>query len=153
MCPRVIVPELAPHTHCHHHATLVSVGRFGGGRSKSPPMVTNPIYEGQSVYETIDPRFRPISLTSSFSIPPPAPTTSRPVMESPYAHTQVDPSYASPPPFPPSMEEAYTIMASTGGFGKRSPDSDDSNLESNLDQRPSEVARYVPDPSFLASEC
>lgn len=115
-------------------------------------MVTNPIYEGQSVYETIDPRF---SLTSSFSIPPPAPTSARPLIESPYAHTQVDPSYASPDPsFPPStMEEAYTLMASAGRSGKQSPDSDDSNLESNLDHRPSEVARYVPEPSLLASEC
>lgn len=116
-------------------------------------MVTNPIYEGQSVYETIDPHFRQISFTSSASFPPPTPTTSRPLIESPYAHSQVDPSYASPQthlPFPaPSMEDGYTIMTSAGGVSKIESDSG----ESNLDREVSEVARYVPEPSMLISEC
>lgn len=115
-------------------------------------MVTNPIYEGQSVYETIDPHFRPISFTSSHSLPPPTPTSSRPLIESPYAHSQVDPSYASPQL--QSMEEEYTVMSSAaGGFTKVSSLSQDSNLESNLDRRSSDMARYVPEPSMLASEC
>lgn len=107
-------------------------------------MVTNPIYEGQSVYETIDPHFRPISFTSGHSLPPPTPTSSRPLIESPYSHTQVDPNYASPH-FAPSMEEDYTVMSSAGGLCSKTLEYAG---ESNLDQQPSEMARYVPDPSM-----
>lgn len=117
------------------------------GCQQKSPMVTNPIYEGQSVYETIDPNFSPINLTSSTSLPPPTPTSIRPILESPYAHTQVDPAYAHPPPHPRTfVEDGYTVMASAGGLGKGLPDSGESNLDS-------EVARYVPDPSMLVSEC
>ena len=110
-------------------------------------MVTNPIYEGQPVYETIDPRFR--------TIPPPStPTNSRPLIESPYSNSTVDPSYAYPHeqtlPFPPSPEEAYTVMNSAGGLGKTFSDTVG---ESSLDRDSSEVDRYVPEPSMIISEC
>ena len=110
-------------------------------------MVTNPIYEGQSVYEIIDPHYRPMSFTSSNSLPPPTPASSRPLIESPYSHTQVDPSYASPH----FVEEDYTVMSSAGGLCSKTLEYVAG--ESNLDQKPSELARYVPDPSMLVSEC
>lgn len=118
-------------------------------------MVTNPIYEGQSVYETIDPQFRAVSFSSSGSIPgPPTPTSMRPLIESPYAHSQVDPSYASAhpnlAPFPPViMEEGYTVMTSAGGLGKANPDFG----ESNLDQSTPDNSRYVPEPCTVVNEC
>ena len=117
-------------------------------------MVTNPIYEGQSVYETIDPQFRAVDFTSSNSIPgPPTPTSLRPVIESPYAHSQVDPAYASAhpnlSPFPPAiMEEGYTVMTSAGGLGKGISDYG----ESNLDQSTPDNSRYVPEPSMVVNE-
>ncbi len=129
-------------------------GLYRTGSPKNSPMVTNPIYEGQSVYETIDPRFRAISFTSSNSVPgPPTPTSARPVIESPYSHTQVDPAYASAQPksspFPPAiMEEGYTVMTSAGGLGKVIPDYE----ESNLDQTPPDNSRYVPEPSMVVNE-
>jgi hypothetical protein len=150
-----IVPPLFTHSHscwvapcvssCQLHTISLYAGRFNiGGKSTTPPMVVNPIYEGQSVYETIDPQFRSISLTSSHSLPPPTPTSCRPLIESPYDHSQVDPSYATPQ----LREEQYTVMTSAG---KVSSQSEDSHLESNLDRRP-DMARYVPEPSMLASE-
>lgn len=110
-------------------------------------MVTNPIYEGQSLYETIDPRFRPISFTSSTSLPPPTPTSTRLILESPYSNPQHQSHPLSFPP--PVVEDGYTVMASAGGLGKTISDSG----ESNLDREPSEMARYVPEPSMLMSEC
>ena len=119
----------------------------GSPHVQKSPMVTNPIYEGQSVYETIDPHFRQLSFTSSTSLPPPPTPTYPPIVESPYAHTQVDPAYAHPPPHPIApAEDGYTVMASAGGLGKEMADLGESNLDSS-------VARYVPDPSMLMSEC
>lgn len=117
-------------------------------------MVTNPIYEGQSVYETIDPNFRSISFMSSNSLPPPTPTSTRPIMESPYAHSQVEPNYAHPQlnplAFPSTpMEEGYTIMASASQLEKMVSDTG----ESDLDRKTSDVVRYAPEPSMMISEC
>lgn len=119
-------------------------------------MVTNPIYEGQSVYETIDPQFRTISFNSSNSLPgPPTPTSARPLIESPYAHSLVDPAYAtaqpnlSPFPSGPTvMEEGYTVMTSAGGLGKTVSDYG----ESDLDQKITDNARYAPEPSMVVNE-
>ena len=131
-------------------------GIYRTGSPKNSPMVTNPIYEGQSVYETIDPQFRALSFTSSTSMPsPPTPTSARPLIESPYAHCQVDPAYATAHPANPSdfspalMEEGYTVMASAGGLGKMVSDYE----ESNLDHKTSDSARYAPEPSMVVNEC
>ena len=110
-------------------------------------MVTNPIYQGQPVYETIDPRFRTIP-------PPPTPTSSHLIKESPYSNSTVDPSYAYPHeqtlPFPPSLEEAYTVVNSAGGLGKTFSDT---LGESSLARDSSKVDRYVSEPSMIISEC
>ncbi len=117
-------------------------------------MVTNPIYEGQPIYETVDPRFRTISNPLP---PPPLPNTSCPpiAVESPYNNSNIDPDYAylqtRSPSFPPPLHEEYTIMTSAGALGKMVH----SSGESNLDRDISEVDRYVPQPSTLnlVSEC
>ena len=129
-------------------------GSFRTSGSKSPttpPMVTNPIYEAQPLYEIIDPQFR-------LPMPrPPGPSLfeascSSPV-ENPYKN-DIGP-YSNCPKMlafaPPLLEEGYTIMTPARSESK--------NLESpstsgSSDQESPDMARYVPDPSLhAASEC
>ena len=127
-------------------------------------MVTNPIYDGGPVYETIPPGPRPplrlhsnsesSNITATSSVPPTPTSPLPPVppsMESPYAYApnQVDPTYAQPHRnghvnF--SFEEtSYMIMSAVENAtaGKRLSEGEESNMDHDGD---SGSARYVPEP-------
>ena len=124
------------------------------------PMVTNPIYDGQQIYETIADatQNRPVTLQSNSSFPPATPTSTHPLLRTPsspnsehpllgYPPTPVsiDPTYAYPTQpqsftFPPCVDDGYTMMASVEGVGKPIAEP----VESKLDM---EGARYVTKPS------
>ena len=123
----------------------LTTGKYGSRSPRTTPMVTNPIYEGQSAYETIDPHFRPLNLASSPL--PPLDSNSHTPIQSPYSLGQIDPNYASPHFHP--VEEVYTIMASAAAAGCQK----EASGESNINQQPPDVVRYVPDPSVLVTEC
>ena len=123
-------------------------------------MVTNPIYDGGPLYETIPPgaplRFHSNSessnITASSSVPPTPTSPFPPVpfpIESPYAYTlgRVDPAYAQPHAQSRtnfSFEEtSYMIMnaVQNATAGKRLSEGEESNLDGD-----SSNARYVPEP-------
>ena len=124
-------------------------------------MVTNPIYDGGPVYETI-PQRTPLRMhsgtsessnfTASSSIPP-TPTSPLPPVplpaESPYAYApnQVDPAYAQPHQHAhvnfSFEEQSYMIMNAVQNetTGKRLSEGEETNLDGD-----SNSARYVPEP-------
>ena len=127
-------------------------------------MVTNPIYDGGPVYETIPPGPRaPLRLhsnsessnvTATSSVPPTPTSPLPPVplsMESPYAYApnQVDPTYAQPhrngQMHLTFEQDSYMIMTAVQNAttGKRLSEGEESNLDQDMD---SSSARYVPEP-------
>ena len=129
---------------------FVFTGSFRTSGSKSPttpPMVANPIYEGQPLYETIDPHFRlPMPLPSG---PASFGTCSSPT-ENPYKN-DIGP-YSNCPQimgFAPRLDEGYTIMSSVRDESKATE-----SHSSGSEPDSADMARYVPDPSMqYASEC
>lgn len=130
---------------------FVCTGSFRTSGTKSPttpPMVSNPIYEGQPLYETIDPQFRlpmplpPVNTSLGSACPSP--------LESPYKNA-VSP-YSNCPQlltFTTTLEEGYTIMSSARDESKNSE-----SHSSGSEPESADMARYVPDPSLqYASEC
>ena len=112
------------------------------------PMVTNPIYEG-AVYETLDLRLNSLA-GNTFERPktPTTPTSSTAplILESPYAITNLAPSYAEINPqskvnqFSTSeLDNSYTVMTPAGVANKGIPAEP---MESNLDQD----VRYAREP-------
>ena len=107
-------------------------------QNKSLPMVTNPIYEGSPVYETVGLQLNSLERPRT----PTTPTSTEPLLnESPYTGTTtVDPSYTthSVQPFP-TENDNYTVMLSPGR-SKVATVRQDSNPAADQD------VRYVPEP-------
>ncbi len=76
-------------------------------------MVTNPIYAGSPVYETVDQHLKSLSMERPHT--PTTPTsTDHLLIECPYAITTIDPSYTTQISQPFPEPENYTIMISAG---------------------------------------
>lgn len=121
----------------------------GWKSSTTNPMVSNPTYEGQPVYDTIN--------TGKFSLSLPLPPTpssnttkfnSSPPLDSPYDSEPTPYNHCSKiTASPPSLEEDYTVMKSAGGQYK--------GMESqgfSSGHVPSEMVRYVPEPRLHHTE-
>ncbi len=91
------------------------------------PMVTNPIYEGSPVYETVDQHLKCLTMERPHT--PTTPTTPTSTdhlfIESPYAITTIDPSYTTQISQPFPEPENYTIMISAGHKSVSRSESDD----------------------------
>jgi len=95
-------------------------------------MVTNPIYESQPLYETIDPQFR---------LPMPRPSGSN-LFEVSCSSSQEKPYKNDISPYSNCPKELTFA-----------PQPLESPSSSGSDQESPDMARYVPDPSLHASEC
>ena len=130
-----------PHLTLFYYVGGVYHSRNSGSptRSKRSSIVTNPIYEGEPIYETIDP-----CISNPPPLPPLLPNTKCPpfavvsradpsqvgigsarettlAVESPYNNSNIDPNLQIySPSFPSPLHEEYIIMTSAGALGRSS---------------------------------
>ncbi len=93
------------------------------------PMVTNPIYEGSPIYETVDHHLKSLNMERPQT--PTTPTSIYPLI--PYTVTTVEQSYSTQEPQPFPEPDNYTIMISA-------------SRPKSVSGSEGEDVRYVPEP-------